>query len=478
MRRHLLPKPTGGNSSDRLIERKQMSTKTTFKRIALVAVAALGLGVLSSVAPASAAYSALTTEYVTSITSSNASVPVAGAAGGAVVTTVTFKTSTTATTTVANPNVLLISKPATSTLAYQANTTDAVGKYEFLKADGSTDAAGAALTLDQTDGTGAVVNRSATGTALAYAQVKINAWYDVPGTYKFVVWDDLNSGDGSINGSEYSQVITIVVADGTAAITGTVAAFNSTSGAGSTNGSLVKISLKDAAGNAAGIDSAGGVKATVSGSAIITTGSNTTASYIIPRTSFNGSGNTWINVTDATAEIVTVTLSGVGSTTISGNVPSLTFVTIAGVSTTTPVKTGTGSKIAGAAGSSTAGLGSTVSLKTGVAAAATPVKENVNVTDTSGTITGKATAAYSVAVTNGATGCTECGSFSIATGFTEAGQAFTVNVGGGSAETITASRAALTAGTITVADSTRTVAKGSANSFTITVKDQYGINFT
>ena len=32
-------------------ERKRMSTKTTFKRIALVAVAALGLGVLS-VAPA------------------------------------------------------------------------------------------------------------------------------------------------------------------------------------------------------------------------------------------------------------------------------------------------------------------------------------------------------------------------------------------------------------------------------------------
>jgi hypothetical protein len=30
-------------------ERKQMSTKTNFKRIALVAVAALGLGVLSSV---------------------------------------------------------------------------------------------------------------------------------------------------------------------------------------------------------------------------------------------------------------------------------------------------------------------------------------------------------------------------------------------------------------------------------------------
>ena len=42
-------------SSGSTNERKQMSTKTTFKRIALVAVAALGFGVLTSVAPASAA---------------------------------------------------------------------------------------------------------------------------------------------------------------------------------------------------------------------------------------------------------------------------------------------------------------------------------------------------------------------------------------------------------------------------------------
>jgi len=43
------PKPDLGSSKNRLIERKQMSTKTTFKRVALVAVAALGLGLLSAV---------------------------------------------------------------------------------------------------------------------------------------------------------------------------------------------------------------------------------------------------------------------------------------------------------------------------------------------------------------------------------------------------------------------------------------------
>jgi trimeric autotransporter adhesin len=47
-----------------------MSTKTTFKRIALVAVAALGLGVLS-VAPSSATVSALTISGATNGTSTN-----------------------------------------------------------------------------------------------------------------------------------------------------------------------------------------------------------------------------------------------------------------------------------------------------------------------------------------------------------------------------------------------------------------------
>jgi hypothetical protein len=44
-----------GNVSRSTTERKKMSTKTSFKRIALVAVAALGMGVLTSVSPANAA---------------------------------------------------------------------------------------------------------------------------------------------------------------------------------------------------------------------------------------------------------------------------------------------------------------------------------------------------------------------------------------------------------------------------------------
>jgi len=45
-----------------------MSTKTTFKRIALVTVAALGFGVLTSVAPASAAGTASSASFVVNAT--------------------------------------------------------------------------------------------------------------------------------------------------------------------------------------------------------------------------------------------------------------------------------------------------------------------------------------------------------------------------------------------------------------------------
>ncbi len=66
---------------DRLIERKQMSTKTTFKRVALVAVAALGLGVLTSVAPASAAAPGYTVSaYLGSGASATAATAIAGPA--------------------------------------------------------------------------------------------------------------------------------------------------------------------------------------------------------------------------------------------------------------------------------------------------------------------------------------------------------------------------------------------------------------
>ena len=55
---------------DRLIERKQMSTKTTFKRVALVAVAALGFGMLSVVPSSAVTAPGTVTPYYVSVAGS------------------------------------------------------------------------------------------------------------------------------------------------------------------------------------------------------------------------------------------------------------------------------------------------------------------------------------------------------------------------------------------------------------------------
>ena len=87
-----------------------MSTKTNFKRVALVAVAALGLGVLTSVAPANAAYSApslVETSGTTGVCAAGAATS-AGAArymavGGVQV--INFQATTTSTVSISGPAV-------------------------------------------------------------------------------------------------------------------------------------------------------------------------------------------------------------------------------------------------------------------------------------------------------------------------------------------------------------------------------------
>jgi hypothetical protein len=320
-------------------------------------------------------------------------------------------------------------------------------------------------------------------TKYTYETTYFNAWYDVAGTYKWVFWNDTDDS-GTINGSEYSEVFTVVAADGTAALTATIAPFNSTSGAASTNGTLVKITLTDAAGNPANVDSAGGVKATVSGSAIITTGSNTTSSYIIPRESFNGAGSAWINVTNATAEIVTLSVAGVGSTTVTGTAKSLTFTTATGATSGQVAKgSATTAMSAVASNAATFGIGKSMTFETNATASETAAdKDDVHVSDTFGIITGKAGAAYSLAVSPCTAATTYCGTFSVATGGAVEGQTFTVTLNAGTAVTMTSAASSATGGSTNVlvagsstysAAETLILAKLSSTTVTLRARDQF-----
>jgi trimeric autotransporter adhesin len=134
------PKPALGSSESRLIERKQMSTKTSFKRIALVAVAALGFGVLS-VAPSTAAVQsdALTLGATTST----------GVIGTAVTNTVSVSfIDTDASAETATATVALLSSPATSTVLPTVTISSAQTTANALT--GATSASGLVLSVAST----------------------------------------------------------------------------------------------------------------------------------------------------------------------------------------------------------------------------------------------------------------------------------------------------------------------------------------
>ena len=158
--------------------------------------------------------------------------------------------------------------------------------------------------------------------------------FTTAGTYTWTIFDDQGTDDGIVNGTDYSTTLTVVVGatGATATYAATVTVTNSSSVVSGTNGSLVKISLTSG-GVAASPDTAGGVKVTLTGSAVVDRVNDgnvdNSTTYILGNGQFNGSGNAWINVTNTVAETVTMTLSGSGSMASSFTAPSanvLTFV--------------------------------------------------------------------------------------------------------------------------------------------------------
>jgi len=460
-----------------------MSTKTTFKRIALVAVAALGLGVLTSVAPASAAQTAKTTGHVTSIVVTTDFAPVAGPTGNTVTHTVAFRSSTTATTVTYNPKVILADAPATSTLAEGATTsvttyTSAViaaKTWQFSTDAGTTRSAGAnAEALGTVD---AAVNGANT-----YDIQTLEVRYDVPGTYRWVFFNDLDAS-GTVNGPEFSTTTTVVVGGSSATtastLVATVAAFNGTAAEDGTKGSLVKISLKDAAGNPAGIDSSGGIRVTVNGAALVSAVNavevTDVAAYTLGANDFNADGNAWVNVINGTAETVALTLSGTGSATgfTSPGSTTLVFKAATGTATAAAATSTTKTNTASTVRYVTAGATATAALKTGNTSAT--LLDDVLVTDVDGKITGLVNGAYDLTVAGDSTAdATDPGSFSISAAFTAANQTFKVKVGTGAEQTLTATAATLASISVTAPTVSYKAAAGSTQTLTVRALDSFG----
>jgi hypothetical protein len=381
-----------------------MSTKTTFKRIALATVAAMGFGLLS-VVPANAGTEVITDIDGVAITT----VYPSGRTGVAAVlaNTITFN----ATAAVGDIPVIasqLVSKPATSlsTVTLSLNAVDAdndLAAGDIAYAAGTTTAAStatitASATTDYVDGSELVLNATFTP--------------DVAGTYELVTWYDVDE-DGAIDTGETKATKSISVVAGSDAVTATLTQYNSTAEKNATgNGSLVKVSIKNSGAAAASLGTLETITATVDNGVVYKINDSTTnanaSSVTLNRASFNKDGNAWLNLTYGTAGVQVLTVAGSTGTAVAGInlTKSTTFTTTAGdvvdAATTTSNTTGVYAATA-AVLDTTLGIWHvdyTKSTTVGfVPSAGTGDVVRVTVTDTTGDLTGLAGADYSTYIT-------------------------------------------------------------------------------
>jgi trimeric autotransporter adhesin len=497
-----------------------MSTKTTFKRVALVAVAALGLGVVTSVAPATAA--PLTPTLVTVGT-----VPVAQV-GVTHKTPITFTipTPTTAGTDTHTVTVRIISAPAGSVYAGTLGTAKVIAgtvglswidSTVYAGAGGTTVAGDIDISSTGTASTAGTVGTEVTGTTrpevaatlttgastTTTTLATVDIMPDVAGTYTVLV--STSPRAEAVATSTYAAgdaSATYSFSTGAAVASVTLAAVTGSPVGGSTNGQIYKVTIKDAA---------GGVTQLASGEAINLTSNVATTNFgeIAPCTSscsasYNGAGVTagldssnfsagvaYIAIKDATAAaadaVITATGSGLLSNTITGTVAfstvlGTTFATSAIADVALAVRPGSGKKgvTEVTAGSSYTDKVSTAvtshSYAVTVATAPTAAKNvAVNITDTDGKITGLKGAVYSTYV--GVAATTGLGTLTVTSAAMSNGNAFTASVASTTAAAIvvTAETASSAASTIAVEpNSVIKAAFGASSVLSAVLKDQFG----
>jgi hypothetical protein len=376
-----------------------MSTKTTFKRVALVAVASLGFGVLTSIAPASAAAGTSANANITigSITVANASNRV-GVQWSA---TATVSDTVGAAATTINAKSMVSTAPTGSAAVLVTSIAATTGSPTFTGA-----------TLNH-----GIVKVAAT-TVVSVATVSYTFTPDLAGSYTIMTWADQDD-DGYLSTGEAYATKTFTVVANADAITAAITSYNTTAPTSAANGILAKITITNSAAAAASLSAGEVITATVSGSAKIG-GSSGTASVQLNRLSFDGKGRAWINIYNATAESVTLSVTGTVGPSVAAisQTASYTFAAAAGdlatsllvpATTLTGVKAGTAHLFNATQASATAGAWTVDPLKTtsvSIATTTTAISVVVPymVQDVTGIITGKADAKFESYVTAGTAG--------------------------------------------------------------------------
>ena len=298
-------------------ERKQMSTKTSFKRIALVAVSALGFGVLSSVpssanSAATVAFGTITSNIAIVGQTTTVTVPMT-VTGGAVNDTFTVA-------------AVITGAPATSTRVLNLAET-AAGDIDMTTSTAAWAATACTITPTST-GSGEAANTSAVNSGLytittaacpstgASTHARFTFTPDVAGAYSFVVFRETetltaaNNGINSVlNSGETAKYFSVTAVAANAAstsltkpISANVASYEST---GRAKGTWLKVSLLDSAGVATRPGASNQVVVTIPTGVTMravnaTTGLAITATdYGLIASDFDVNGNAWLNVTAA-----------------------------------------------------------------------------------------------------------------------------------------------------------------------------------
>jgi hypothetical protein len=212
-----------------------MSTKTTFKRVALVAVASLGFGVLTSVAPASAAQVTLVPTAVTAGTSAPARV---GASSSTTI-TLTHQSLATADTGTVIVAAAITAAPTGSTV--RTTTNSSTNGVSIASGTTGTASNQAYATAGKAS---ADVARTGHTAAVTTTNFKLNFTPDVAGSYTILI----STGATAYATGNPSTAIVITTVGAPTAMT--VASLGGAVVGGGSTGQAFELSLKDANGNA------------------------------------------------------------------------------------------------------------------------------------------------------------------------------------------------------------------------------------
>jgi hypothetical protein len=467
-----------------------MSTKTTFKRIALVAVAALGFGVLTSVSPASAVGANDNIDAISAGTSAPARV---GVSSGA--TTITLTHPETATPGFNETVTAQITSAPTGSvdaaLAFSAGATNPMTNTPVY-----TNSTKTAWTAASMAGIASAFGRTSTVSGATTTNLTLSLNADVAGSYTILVTANAAAGGGFTAG-KISTSYTITTAGAPTSLTASSYAGSvTTSGR---YGQLMRLTMKDAAGNATVLGTNEAINITTDSSSVVEvrngfTGAGSVITAFGPA-STNDAGTYFFRViNNGTAiaangtAVVTFTGGGLLPATLTTNASASLRVAVAattGGTITVAPTTATAASIRGNTSGSSAWAAGGIMHTTGSAAVTFSVLTNdstaaavVLATEASDALGAVYNSTVTKALTTTTTNTTTVAGTVPAVTATGVNTTLTLltNLNSGAGTTATAAFAAPVARTVAVLGSAAVLsATGGSTTWNVEVKNQYGV---